>query len=224
MLFFDQETGHRFNALTYQPLPMSDTMNYLALPSNLLTVLDTVANLTDDAGRVYRKLTCPQAIATYLWLGHMALALVQQAVVASFWLAVRVYIFAAEIADAQVQDALPQAVEFLATTEELFAQADEELASAFLDADYLPGMWEPSDFDSSDYRIPAQPQSMAAPVAVLTIALSESHEDGLDRLVALEGMTVKQLTPLAEALNIPTRKVRKAALINSILEAEGYKL
>ena len=53
--------------------------------------------------------------------------------------------------------------------------------------------------------------------------LSISHEDYLDRLVELEGMTLKALAPIASELNISTRKVRKEVLIEAILKAEGYE-
>ena len=52
---------------------------------------------------------------------------------------------------------------------------------------------------------------------------SISHEDYLDRLVELEGMTLKALVPIAQDLNLVTRKVRKEVLIEAILEAEGYE-
>lgn len=52
---------------------------------------------------------------------------------------------------------------------------------------------------------------------------SISHEDYLDRLVELEGMTLKALVPIAAELNLVTRKVRKGVLIEAILKAEGYE-
>jgi hypothetical protein len=101
---------------------------------------------------------------------------------------------------------------------------DRKAQSQQFDNEELPAMWEASDFDSPDYRIPAQPQAMGAPVANLVLPVSECYEDALDRRVDLEPMTLKQLAPIAEALGLPTRKVKKADLIASILEAEGYKL
>jgi hypothetical protein len=90
----------------------------------------------------------------------------------------------------------------------------------------------------------AQPPAMTAPIAscrlssshphvavaiakdnqMMRLAPSTSHEDGLDRKQELEDLTLKQLVPIAAALNLPTRKVRKATLIADILEAEGYEI
>ena len=54
-------------------------------------------------------------------------------------------------------------------------------------------------------------------------APSLSHEDYLDRKIELEGMTLKALVPIAEDLNLVTRKVRKEVLVEAILKAEGYE-
>lgn len=56
-----------------------------------------------------------------------------------------------------------------------------------------------------------------------TVAPSLSHEDYLDRLIELDGMTLKALVPIAAELNLVTRKVRKEVLIEAILKAEGYE-
>ena len=54
-------------------------------------------------------------------------------------------------------------------------------------------------------------------------APSIAHEDYLDRKIELDGMTLKQLVPLAADLNLVTRKVRKEVLVEAILKAEGYE-
>jgi hypothetical protein len=54
-------------------------------------------------------------------------------------------------------------------------------------------------------------------------APSLSHEDYLDRKIELEGMTLKALAPIAQDLNLVTRKVRKEVLVEAILKAEGYE-
>jgi hypothetical protein len=56
-----------------------------------------------------------------------------------------------------------------------------------------------------------------------TYAESISHEDYLDRKIQLEDMTLKALIPIAQDLNIATRKVRKEVLVEAILKAEGYE-
>ena len=81
---------------------------------------------------------------------------------------------------------------YFATTEELFAQADEVIARSM-------------------------PQVITAPVTTLVIPV-----DRLTRSTALHAMTLKALTPLAQDLGLKTNKVRKADLISGILDAEGY--
>jgi hypothetical protein len=56
-----------------------------------------------------------------------------------------------------------------------------------------------------------------------TSAESISHESYLDRQMELEGMTLKALAPIAQDLNLVTRKVRKEVLVEAILKAEGYE-
>ena len=179
-------------------------MNHLtALPSSLVPVLnlaDRVATVgstaADRAIAVWSFFTQPQAIATYRWLGAMTLAMVHLAWVCLVWVYVQIKCWV----DVEVYLSTPiKADVFLATTEELFAQADEVAARSM-------------------------PQAMTPAIAVCRLAPSTSHEDGLDRRQELEDMTLKQLVPLAESLGKPTRKVRKAWLIDSILHAEGYEI
>lgn len=54
-------------------------------------------------------------------------------------------------------------------------------------------------------------------------APSVSHEDYLDRQMELEALTLKALAPIAQDLNLVTRKVRKEVLVEAILKAEGYE-
>lgn len=81
--------------------------------------------------------------------------------------------------------------------------------------------------DITDYMeddFPSLPQLFEMADAIDTdYAPSISHEDYLDRKIQLEDMTLKALIPIAQDLNIATRKVRKEVLIEAILKAEGYE-
>ena len=81
--------------------------------------------------------------------------------------------------------------------------------------------------DITDYMeddLPSLPELFEMADAIDTDYVpSLSHEDYLDRLVELEGMTLKALIPIAQDLNLVTRKVRKGVLIEAILKAEGYE-
>ena len=95
------------------------------------------------------------------------------------------------------------------------------------DADDLGDDAEDADDDLTDYMeddLPSLPELFEMADAIDTdYAPSLSHEDYLDRLVELEGMTLKQLVPIAQDLNLVTRKVRKGVLVEAILKAEGYE-
>jgi hypothetical protein len=100
----------------------------------------------------------------------------------------------------------------------------EDLAGDLPAADNANG--EDSD-DVTDYMeddLPSLYELFEKAEAIHTdYAPSLSHEDYLDRKIELEGMTLKALVPIAEDLNLVTRKVRKEVLVEAILKAEGYE-
>ena len=187
-------------------------MNYLtALPNELTAVLnagDTVVCTITDA---YTRLTSPKAIATYKAMCRMALHLAIAFVKFTYALALWFYAQVKVWVDAQVSDALPNAKPFIDELNEQFARVDEWEAQQLpeVDDDELPGMWQASDFDFPVYYSPRSTEP------------SHCFEDALDRSIELEAMTLTQLRPIAAKLNLATRKVKKADLIDNILIAEN---
>jgi hypothetical protein len=247
MLSLIKEQGTASQALTNPTIFGVTTMNYLnALPANLVTVFnlaDRVATVTtaaaDRAIAVWSFLTQPQAMHTYRWLGRMTLVLVELIIWSAIW------------AYAQVAQRFEPKHQFSAYSAKI-SDAIAEMTDADLDAEFNHAMSDFYDMreaialaESLGYTNPsAQAQAMTAPIAscrlssshphvavaiakdnqMMRLAPSTSHEDGLDRELELQDLTLAQLKPIASALHLATRKVKKAKLIASILEAEGYKI
>lgn len=188
-------------------------MNYLALPTCLTSALviadqaqQTAARIGDRALAVWSFLTQPQAIDTYRWLLAMAGCLVQLIIWSAIW------------AYAKMQQWMDnRSIELNPITQ----LTDEDIKSQF--EQWLTNLSQEDPYPDDQYQ-PAQAQTMTPVIAVCRLALSTSHEDYLDREIELADLTVAQLLPIAEQLNVPTRKVRKAKLITAILKAEGYEV
>lgn len=198
-------------------------MNYLALPQSLVAMLnlaDRVATATTAAAdrviAVWAFFTQPQAIATYRWLAAMTLALVELILLT----AILVYARTAQRFSTKVKVNPELQAEFFETLNLAFEAADQEADDdqetddeTVDDLPTLKELFDQADKIGKRY----ESQTMSVPVQTLVIPV-----DRLTRSTELHAMTLKALAPLAQDLGLRTNKVRKADIISSILDAEGY--